>query len=179
MGNTSISVNGRTAPLLFLSPLQINAQMPWETETGPATVVITRSGVSTCRTVTVATAGPGIFSAVGNRAAALNEDGSRNTDYPVPAGQFIILFGTGLGPVSPALASGEAAPTLPLSHAPGAVTVEINGQPVTPDFCGLAPGYAGLWQLNVRVPESTPAGTVPVVIVVDGVRSEAATIQVR
>jgi uncharacterized protein (TIGR03437 family) len=59
------------------------------------------------------------------------------------------------------------------------VTVEVGGRPVIPGYAGLAPSFAGLWQLNVLVPQETASGAVPVVIVINGVRSNTATIAVR
>lgn len=182
MGGASVSVNGRPAPLLYVSPGQINAQMPWETEPGNAPVSVTRAGVSVSQPVHVSPAGPAIFTlADGLSAAAVNnEDGSANSAAtPVAPGHFVILFGTGLGAVSPPVASGEPAPVDPLSRVAGTVTVEVAGRQVIPDYAGLAPSFAGLWQLNVLVPPETPSGAVPVVLVLNGLRSNTATIAVQ
>ena len=182
MGGASVSVNGRPAPLLYVSPGQINAQLPWETEPGDATVSVTRAGVSVSQTVHVSAVGPAIFTlADGIRAAAVNYPGlSANSDAsPIAPGDIVILFATGLGAVSPAVASGEPAPADPLSRVAATVTVEVGGRPVIPGYAGLAPSFAGLWQLNVLVPQETASGAVPVVIVINGVRSNTATIAVR
>jgi glucosylceramidase len=182
MGGASVSISGKPAPLLYVSPGQINAQMPWETGAGDATVSVTRAGVSVSQPVHVSAVGPAIFTlADGLRAAAVNfTDGSANSAAnPVAPGSFVILFATGLGAVSPPVASGEPALADPLSHVAGTVTVELGGRPVIPDYAGLAPSFAGLWQLNVLVPPETASGAVSVVIVLNGVRSNAATIAVR
>jgi uncharacterized protein (TIGR03437 family) len=182
MSGASVSVNGRPAPLLYVSPGQINAQLPWETEPGDATVSVTRAGVSVSQTVHVSAVGPAIFTlADGIRAAAVNYPGlSANSDAsPIAPGDIVILFATGLGAVSPAVASGEPAPADPLSRVAATVTVEVGGRPVIPGYAGLAPSFAGLWQLNVLVPQETASGAVPVVIVINGVRSNTATIAVR
>lgn len=180
MDATSITVNGRAAPILYLSPAQVNAQVPWESETGTATVAITRNGETTSQTVTVSAAGPGLFTIDGRRAAAFNEDMTYNTPAtPLPAGQTILLFGTGLGPVSPGGVTGESASGTSLSWTTGGVQANIAGHTVRPAFSGLAPLWAGLYQVNVVVPPATPPGQAPVSLSVDGVTSNEATIEVR
>jgi len=67
----------------------------------------------------------------------------------------------------------------PLSRVAGTMTVDIGRRQVIPDYAGLAPSFAGLWQLSVLVPPETASGPVSVVIVLNGVRSNPATIAVR
>lgn len=180
MESTSVSVNGRAAPLLYLSPGQVNAQMPWESEKGTATVTITRNGDASSQPVTVSSAGPGLFTVDGTRAAAFNEDSTYNTaQAPLPAGKTIVLFGTGLGPVSPAIATGESASGTDLSWTTGRAMANIAGQSVQPAFAGLAPFWAGLYQANVVVPPGTLSGAVSVSINVDGISSNEVTISIR
>jgi uncharacterized protein (TIGR03437 family) len=65
----------------------------------------------------------------------------------------LALYANGLGPVTNPPASGSPASANPLSQTTGAPpVVTIGGQQVTPSFSGLAPGYPGLYQLNVTVP---------------------------
>ena len=67
----------------------------------------------------------------------------------------------------------------PLSRVAGTMTVDIGRRQVIPDYAGLAPSFAGLWQLSVLVPPETPSGAVPVVLVLNGLRSNTATIAVQ
>ncbi len=67
-----------------------------------------------------------------------------------------------------------------LTTVTGNVQVNIGGQPATVDFAGMAPGFVGLYQINVRVPAGIPSGEVPVEISVDGILSTgSATVAVR
>jgi uncharacterized protein (TIGR03437 family) len=115
MAAASVQIGGLTAPLTYVSPLQINAQVPWEATPGSATLTVTHAGVAASQTVTIAAAGPAIFTIDGTYAAALNQDYTVNSQsQPATAGQAIFLFGTGLGAVSPAVTTGVAAPSDPL-----------------------------------------------------------------
>ena len=88
------------------------------------------------------------------------------------------IFATGLGNVMPSVPSGQPAPFFTLSRTTSLVEVTMNGVPADVDFAGLAPGWAGLYQVNARVPEGI-AGTVGVVLVADGVVSNTVTMEVE
>ena len=179
MSATSVQINGITAPLLYASPGQINAQVPWEVTPGSATVTVTHAGVAASQTVTIAASGPAIFTIGGTYAAARNQNYTVNSQSaPAAVGQAILLFGTGLGAVSPAVATGVAASSTTLSKVTGQVTATVGGLPATVQFAGLAPGFAGLCQINVIIPAGV-SGSVPVVISVNGNTSNAAQIWVQ
>jgi glucosylceramidase len=179
MSATSVQINGITAPLLYVSPGQINAQVPWSVTPGGATLTVTHAGVAASQTVTIAAAGPAIFTIGGTYAAARNQDYTVNSQGdPAAVGQAILLFGTGLGAVSPAVATGVAASSTTLSKITGKVTATVGGVPATVQFAGLAPGFAGLCQINVTIPAGV-TGSVPVVISVNGTASNAAQIWVQ
>jgi adhesin/invasin len=121
---------------------------------------------------------PGIFLEPQGDAAAVNQDGSVNSAaQPAPAGSVIAAYLTGLGKVSPAVASGSAAPASPLSTV-SAVTASIGGVPAKVSFAGLAPGFAGLYQINVEVP-ALASGHYDLRISVQGSGSNAAPISIR
>lgn len=84
---------------------------------------------------------------------------------------------TGLGAVSPPIAAGVAASAIPLSNVPGPVTATIGNLPATVQFAGLAPGFAGLYQVNILVPPM-PAGQYPLRISLGGVISNAAAVNI-
>lgn len=185
MAATSVQIDGVAAPLVFVSPLQINAQVPWEATPGSATLTVTHAGVTASQSVTIAAAGPGIFTLYGSQqAAALNPDYSINSqDNPVatenPALSYIQLFGTGFGAVSPAVPTGNAAGDNPLSNVVATVTASVNGAPASKAiFAGLAPGFAGLWQIDVALPSGL-TGAVPVVVNVPGAASNSVTVWVK
>ena len=89
------------------------------------------------------------------------------------------LYVNGLGPVNNQPASGEAASLETLSPTRSTPVVTIGGRPADVIFSGLAPGYVGLYQLNVRVGADAPSGLQPVVVTVNGIASKAATLPVQ
>jgi uncharacterized protein (TIGR03437 family) len=105
--------------------------------------------------------------------AALNQDGSVNNDAnPAKAGSVITLYATGQGVVEGMPADGQTAQGL--INTPEMPQVFINSGYVSPgfvQFSGLAPGFAGLWQINVQVPSDAPPADVIVFIVYGGVNS--------
>jgi len=175
MAAASVQIDGIAAPLSYGSPLQINTQVPWEVKPGSATLTVTHTGVAVSQTVTIAAAGPAIFTLYGSQeGAALNQDYSVNApNHPAAAGQAILLFGTGLGAVSPAAASAD-----PLSWVTPKVTATVGGAPADVSFAGLAPGFAGLWQINVALPAGI-SDAVPVIVTVAGMASNAVTVWVK
>jgi adhesin/invasin len=188
LGPTSLTVNGTPVPLYYASPTQINFQMPSTAPAADVQVVVTNAATSGTRGLarsqpyisTLAAVDPGLFVTTGRRAAALNGDLSVHTaGTPIPAGGHVILFLTGEGPVTPAVADGTAAPTAPLSLINAPVTVAIGGKAAVVDFQGLAPGFAGLAQLNVIVPAGLTAGDQPVFATINGKPSNAGVITVK
>ena len=99
-----------------------------------------------------------------------------DSDHPAMAGETVLVFCTGLGAVSspPADgAQGNGQPTLVMPIA------SIGSVPTTVSFSGLAPGFAGLYQVNVQVPSGVAAGDQPVVLSASGVSSNPVLLSVR
>jgi uncharacterized protein (TIGR03437 family) len=180
LASAAVTVNGIPAPLLYVSPTQINFQVPPQTSAGTATVAVSVNGSPAgAMGVNVQPAAPGIFLLDQQRAAALNQDNSTNSvTQPAVADSAVSLFVTGLGAVDPPVASGAAAPLDSLSTATASVTATVGGQPATVIFAGLAPGFAGLYQVNIIVPQLAP-GNYPVQLAAGSVTSNQATITVR
>ncbi|MGC9950096.1 MAG: glycoside hydrolase family 30 beta sandwich domain-containing protein [Bryobacteraceae bacterium] len=178
MAAASVQIDGIAAPLVYVSPLQINAQVPWQATPGNATLTVTHAGVTASQTVTIAAAGPGVFTLYGSpQAAALNPDYSINSQDN-PASSYIQLFGTGFGAVSPAVPTGAAASADPLSNVTATVTATVGGAAASVLFAGLAPGFAGLWQIDVALPAGT-SGEMPVIVNVPGAASNTVTVWVK
>ena len=98
---------------------------------------------------------------------------------PAQPGEFLLIFCTGLGPVQPEVASGDVAPTAePLARTVTLPMVNIAGIAADVTFSGLAPGFVGLYQVNVQVPLGVPAGTQDVEIIINGVSSKIVTVPV-
>jgi uncharacterized protein (TIGR03437 family) len=181
LAEASVSVNGTPAAILYASPTQINFQVPWETATGNAKVIVTVDGTpSNPITVPVTITAPGIFEYSSGAAIAQNHDYSLNTtSNPAHAGSFLIAYLTGSGPVSPAVADGAATPLTGLVQTPSPLpTVTIGGQPALVIFSGLTPGLIPLWQLDITVPSGLAAGNYPMIVTFGGQVSNSAMVSI-
>ena len=180
LGDVQVSVGGTPAPLLYVSPSQINFQVPGETQVG-GLEEIQVSRVSTGQVLAswlfqIDSESPGLFTVDGSgsgQLAALNQDGSVNNGAnPAKAGSIVTLYGTGQGAISAMPLDGQ--PIEGLVETSQTPQVFINSSFVPPghvEFSGLAPGFAGLWQINVKVPSNVPPGDVNVFIIYGGVNS--------
>jgi uncharacterized protein (TIGR03437 family) len=162
LGGTSVSLNGTNVPLLFVSPGQVNAQIPYQAAVGAAKLIVTSNSVpSATVNFNVAATGPGVFTQPqSNHVLARNlADGTLNApDTPARPGQYVTAYLTGQGLVDPPVATGDVAPSSPPFPVPLApVVVKIAGVTATVQFAGLAPGFiGGLLQLNVLIPDGAP-----------------------
>jgi adhesin/invasin len=166
-----------------VTPGQINAQLPYEVAAGTAgAVVVTPAGRSAPVQFNVAAAAIGMFTYAGSdRAIAANQDNLLNAPAtPEARGRAIVLYVTGLGAVSPAVGTGKLAPLDTLSSAEAAVHATVGGASATVLFGGLTPGFIGLGQVNVLIPDGAPTGdAVPVVLESGGQSSKPATVSIR
>lgn len=197
LGDFAVRVNGIAAPLFFVGAsggaFQINYQLPYETPIGMALVEIVRGGAVVAHEfLPVSEAAPGVFTLTSNgqgQAVALNQDFSLNGSEQAEArGRFIVVYATGQGAglideatQQPAgVMSGAPAGGNPLIVTASVPAVTIGGAPATVAFSGLAPGFVGLWQLNILIPDGAPVGdAVPLVISFGGRESRATTIAVK
>ena len=172
---TTVTMNGIACGLLYVSPTLINAQVPANLGVGTATVTVTYNGSMSSTTVPVVAASPGIFyNTSTNVAVAQHSNGVLvSTAAPAQPGEIIGVYGTGIGPVSPALSSGQAAGSYPnLSVSTSTYSATIGGANAPVSFLGLTPGLVGLMQLNVQIPSNTPGGNAPLLLSINGVASQ-------
>jgi uncharacterized protein (TIGR03437 family) len=179
LGGVQVTVNGRAAPIYFVSPTQISLIVPYATTESFATFRVSSNGtLSNQVTVYTTPTAPGVYTltqnGVGN-AAALHADYSLVTqDNPAKVGETLQLFVTGLGAVTPAVADGTAAPSSSLSVVNADVAVFVDSQQAQITFKGLAPGFVALYQVNFVVPAGVSSGQVYVdVSTPDAYTSEA------
>ena len=170
----SITVNGEPAPLFVVSPLQINFQVPFEIVDSQALVqVSTAEGVAAAR-VPVLPTSPGIFDGtVTHGTTGAPVEGSN----PAARGEILVLFATGLGATQPAVPSGAPASADPLARTAIPVTARFGDQAAAVHFAGLAPGFVGLYQVNLQVPEGV-SGEVPLTIQAGGRSSNAVIVPI-
>ena len=195
LGGVSVTVGGVSAPLFFVSPGQINFQIPWEMigraqaplrvtadglAGGPANLDLTGFGPGLFSTNSAGSGqGSVLIAATGEVAAPVGSIPGAAT-RPAGRGEDISIFCTGLGDVVNRPASGSKPAGNPLSTTVVSPTVTVDNLPAAVSFSGLAPCCVGLYQVNVRVPENTPVSdSVRVVLTIGGVTSNAVTIAVR
>jgi uncharacterized protein (TIGR03437 family) len=181
LGNTSVTFNGVAAPLFSVSASQIYAQAPFNLPAGVASIQVSQGSVlSAAQTVNVAAASPGIFivdRAISAAAVLHAADYSLVTSSsPARPGEYLLIYCTGLGAVGTSVASGAMAPSVPPDSTVQPPTVSIANLSANVTFAGLAPGFVGLYQINVQAPAGLPTGNQPVQTVTFGVVSNIATI---
>jgi uncharacterized protein (TIGR03437 family) len=180
-----VTFNGFPAGILYASPTQINAQVPWELAgANQAQMVALRNGMpSAPLTVTVAAASPGIFTLPGTNVGAIVPAGSSQAASPanpVLRGQYASIYATGLGSVTSAPATGQYSPWSPLAQTTVPPTVTIGGVSTLASWAGLTPSFIGLYQVNFKVPQNAPTGdAVPITLAVGSAMSNTVTTAVK
>jgi uncharacterized protein (TIGR03437 family) len=188
-----VQLNGITAPIYAITPTQINFQVPWElVGLTQATMTVTvGTTTSSPATVPLAAVAPGLFSTnasgsgqgailIANTSFLAAPVGAFGGSRPASRGETISIYCTGLGAVSSQPPSGIPGAASPLSSTAVRPTVTIGGVSATVGFSGLAPGYVGLYQVNVQVPSTTPLGTaITVQLSIGGAISNIVTIAVQ
>jgi uncharacterized protein (TIGR03437 family) len=167
LAGINVTLNGVPAPLYFVSPTQLNVQVPFEIVPVLANVTVTVNGQSDSQPAQIASVAPGIFT-----------DGRRIVPYTSGSpGDVLILYITGQGAVSPSVptgagpAAGSSIDQLPRPVQPVSVTIGGVNAPVL--FAGIPPGLVGVTQVNFQVPQ-VPPGDQPVVVTVGGQASHSA-----
>jgi uncharacterized protein (TIGR03437 family) len=196
LSGVSVTFNNIPGGLYFVSPGQVNAQIPWDvlpagTTAGKINVVVTRNGVaSQVQQVDYVPSAPGVFylPESGGWAIAINSDGSLAAPagaipgvptHPAAAGDGLELLATGLGPVDPPVANG-AASLDKLRNAMIQPAVLVGGKTATVLFAGLSPQFPGVNQVNFVVPQGVAAGVAPLQLQVAGLTTtDQAKIAVR
>jgi uncharacterized protein (TIGR03437 family) len=160
LANVRVSVGGLPARLLYVSDQQINFLSPAGLGTGQAEIIVTSGAAAEAAAPVVAPVfniQPGIF-----------QDAQRQGAVLVYSGH-IEIFCTGLGPVI------QSPTSIFLQDTVARPIVRVNGQPAEVLFSGLAPGFIGLYQINVRRPAGL-TGTVTLTVEADGAQSNQVTI---
>jgi len=173
MGDVTATINGLAAPLYYVSPGQLDIQIPYEIQPGQATLIVMSLGQIGFFQFTVGSAAPGIFTA---------QDGTLVPIANGKPGDTLSLFITGQGAVSPSVATG-AAPSAgtPLSQLPAPtlpVTVTVGGLTAPLAFVGIPPGLVGVTQINFQIPSNAPLGAQQVIVTVGNVASAPVTLTV-
>jgi uncharacterized protein (TIGR03437 family) len=172
LAGASVLFDRTPAPMIAAQAGEIWAVVPSTLAANSSNVTIRFNGGSVQTGVQVLAAEPGIFVEGGGtsgQALAINQDGSINSQAnPAARGSILTFWATGQGATVPLFIDGLSAPVIPLWLPALPVVVTVGGQ--TADvFAALAPGFAGLLQVNVRIPTQIPAGAATLTLSIGGV----------
>jgi uncharacterized protein (TIGR03437 family) len=182
LGGTSVLINGVAAPLYYTSYGQIAFQVPYNTPAGQAIVQVKRDDgqIGNPVSVDVVMHAPRLLPAVFNPDSSLNTpDGA----HPAKRGDTIVLYGFGFGPTNPSVVAGTPAPLDPLAAITDQFLVNFGGNitapQIAPAFVGLTPNFAGVYQVNVVIPDDSPTGIVDVSVGFNEARSNSLKIGIQ
>ncbi len=188
LGATQVVLAGRALPLQYAADGQVNAVIPYDVPPNTTQQLIVSNGpaLSVPEPVVIAPAQPAVF-ATGDGSGVVFDvkPGSTaqvlvDSNHPMSAGDAIVIYCAGLGPVNPPVEAGSAAPFSPPSTTTNPVTVTIGGKTAQVFFGGLVGGFAGLYQVNAYVPKGiTPGNAVPLVLTVAGFESAPVAVAVK
>jgi uncharacterized protein (TIGR03437 family) len=161
--------------LYYVSPTQLNVQVPYETPVNSnVTLTVTNNGRTVSATFRTASAAPGIF---------VDANGAPVPNTSAARGSTVSLYVTGEGAVSPTLATGATpSSSTALGNLPKpaqSTSLTVGGVTALIQFIGIPPGLVGVTQINYQVPSNAPTGSQPVVVTVGGVASPSAMLTVR
>ncbi|HEY1342504.1 MAG TPA: IPT/TIG domain-containing protein [Bryobacteraceae bacterium] len=176
LDGVSVTVNDRPAAVYYISPAQLNVEIPSDIS-GTAKVTVTRGSASASTSIDVQARQPGFFLFAKNYVAAVRPDGSYVgpsnlldgvVTTPARPGEQILLFGTGFGATDPAVAAGEVLPAAAPLASP--VKIRVDATDAVVSYAGMT--GAGLYQFNLTVPD-VPDGDHAVIAETGGVWTQA------
>ena len=174
LGNVTAAINGVPTPVLYVSPGQLNVQVPYWVGAGPAVLGVNNDGRIAGYQFSISPSAPGILT---------DGKGVMLPTSTAAQGGLATLYVTGTGEVNNsslesgfAPTAGTTVPNLPRPVLPLSVTV--GGAQALVQFSGSTPGVIGMTQVNIIVPSSTAPGSRPVVVTVGGASSPAANLDV-
>ena len=169
LNEVSLLVNGQAVPLLASTPWQINAQLPQTVAAGTATFQVGYAGGARLAAVSAAVRStspenfffPFTRGLLGYSQAAAFHAGTgvaADLDHPAAAGETLEIYGLGLGVTDPMVEAGLRSPSSPPARALETPRLQIGGKDAVVVFAGLAPGFAGVYQVNAIVPAGLSPG---------------------
>ncbi|MFY9725028.1 MAG: IPT/TIG domain-containing protein [Bryobacteraceae bacterium] len=185
---TVVTIGGQLAYIDYISPGQVNVQVPSTTPTGLQPIVVT-SGTNVSpnppQTITISATAPGLYAPSqlligGNQYVGALFSNSDTWVLPPNAvtgftsqrakpGDYITLYGIGFGPVVTNLPAGQIAQGTNNTLLAGSFQISFGGTPATVSYAGLAPDSVGLYQFNVVVPNVAANDLTPITFTLGGV----------
>jgi uncharacterized protein (TIGR03437 family) len=196
LGGVRVLVNDQPAPVFYVSYSQVNFLIPYDVSTsGDAVIKVERGGqLGNGITVPVAARAPRLLRlGIGDYGIVVN---SADSSFPIPttpgiksrparSGETMVIYAIGLGQTTPAVQNGAAAPSSPLATVPDVSVVFggqtfVHGVSATPLFAGLTPGFVGLYQVNVTIPDGVGGDdNMPLYLNVNGLPTNRVTIAIK
>lgn len=182
LDKTQVTIGGQSAFIDYISPTQVNAQVPSTAGFGSQPVVVATSlGTSGATNVTVNVTQPGLWApwTIGGKQYVGGQfpDGSTYalpvgavagiTSRPAKPGDTLTFYGVGFGPVIPDTPAGQIAAGSTQLSSP--LEIDFSDTAQLPTYYGLAPGFVGLYQFNVMVPNVAAGDAVPLTFRLGGV----------
>ncbi len=182
LDGVSVSVNGAPAFVNYVSPGQVNVELPDRLPNGPVPVIVTYKAVASAAVnLTINATQPGFLAppsfkvgatqyvaAVHAATGAFVSNGNipGTTNAPAQPGETLIFYGVGFGPlqqgpVAGQIASGQSAIT-------NRLTLSFGNAAGTIAYAGLVPGLVGVYQFNVVVPQNAPGGDALITTTIGG-----------
>lgn len=180
LDGVTVTIDGKRAAISFISPSQLNVQVPDDTAVGPVPVVVTSGGVaSEAVLANMAAQAPSFFTFDGVHVAGTHADNTPLSAAAAAApGEVIVLYGTGFGATSPPAPAGVAVSSAHPLPSSASLRISIGGVPAEVAFAGMT--APGLFQFNVTVPGTLAGGDAAVVATISGAQTQdGAAIPVR
>jgi uncharacterized protein (TIGR03437 family) len=185
LDSVTVRVDGEAVPLFFVSPGQINIQLPSNLTIGEHTLAVHIDGKPDASAqFTAARNAPGLYGTVVNQetfAVATHADGSAiSATSPARRGETVTLYGTGFGRYNPAPADGVAVPTGTKYPLEDAAELLMGDQQIDPVWAGAAAGKVGVAIVQLKIDDSIPHATnVSLILSVNGIQSNSVLLPVE
>ena len=181
VNGTSVIIGGIQAPIYYVSPGQINAQIPFELNSGNQYQVIVNANgaLTTPQAIQLTTAVPAILQFNSGEVVAQHQDGTLLDDSdPAVPGEYVTIYLTGLGATDIPVPSGSPSPANPAANVLDTPVLTLNNNPVPVIFAGLTPGDVGLYQIDFQVPQPLADGNYSLFITQSGTMSNTTVLPV-
>ncbi|MGA3242564.1 MAG: hypothetical protein ABSG03_40495 [Bryobacteraceae bacterium] len=164
LGGVSVMLGERLLPLFFVSPSQMNFQLPADVQPGAATLTVVSAGTANVTaTFTVVQDAPGLFQQIVNGqsfALAFHADGTLVTQTSLAQiGELLTVYGTGFGPTNPARPEGFAVPAAPVYTATDPVSVSAGSGTLAPSATFALAGSIGVDAVQFTLTDPSLSGT--------------------
>jgi uncharacterized protein (TIGR03437 family) len=185
LGGVTANIGGRFIPLFFVSPTQINLQLPDDLALGSQTLTVSSTGLPDVQaTFTVVRNAPGLFPlVVGNQsfAIALHEDGTPvTTDAPALHGELLTVYGTGFGPANSPRPEGFPIPAQPVYTLVDTPNVQVGSATLAAVSAFAVAGQIGIDAVQFRLDDTAPTSTnAPLYVVINGQTSNTILLPIQ